>query len=100
MIIARIYFGRNIASENREVTDSEFDRFLSNEVCPLFQGFTVSDAIGYWQGERERSNVLEILCEDSPLIRADFQTIRAAYCARFNQDDVLVLVVPLSLLVV
>jgi hypothetical protein len=89
---ADLYFGRNVGAQEG-VTDADWQRFVETDIAPRFpDGFTISDAVGAWQGNdgkpvRERTKRLSIVLKggDQPKLEA----LRAVYKARFRQDSVM-----------
>lgn len=79
----RVFLGRQ--SPNGEVTEAQIRQFL-DDLAVSIQGFTAIEAVGFWQGHRERSLVLEF--SDT----APQQVLEAAnrYKSRFEQAAVLV----------
>jgi hypothetical protein len=82
----RLYLGHNIPGSAETVNVAEATRIVSR----AFEGFTVYEAVGYWQGKAERSTVYEILaCSDArPRIVALAQALKS----RYRQDSVLMTV--------
>jgi hypothetical protein len=88
-IVAELLFGRS------NVSDFNWDRFLSAEVTPRFpDGLTVYDARGQWRNpqtkaiSRERSKVVMIAMPPDPGNEAKLQEIVEAYKTRFKQQSV------------
>lgn len=91
MILSKLYLGRNIDKTGLTVTDDWLDRFLRDQVSPLFPGFTVIHAEGYWNGEPEKTTILEILHEPGDAFKV--ATIADHYKYLFHQESVLVLTI-------
>jgi hypothetical protein len=81
----RLYLGRNIGTDST-VSDEAFDAFLGDTVAPLFDGFTITQAQGFWKGTRENTTIIEILTDNE----AGIGIIARVYASRFSQDAVLV----------
>jgi len=81
----RIYCGRNIGSR-LGVTESQFETWLSQSVTPVFPGFSIQEIVGYWNGQREKSYVLEISTDN----RAGVDEVANSYLETFSQDSVMV----------
>jgi hypothetical protein len=88
-MVAELLFGRS------NVSDFNWDRFLSAEVTPRFpDGLTVYDARGQWRNphtgtiSRERTKVVMIAMPPDPGNEARLQEIVAAYKTRFKQQSV------------
>jgi hypothetical protein len=88
-----LYFGLNRKGGN--VTEAQWQSFLRSEVTPRFpQGFTVWQADGQWRRadgiiEHERSEVLRIVHEDTPAVRAALASLIAKYKRSYQQESVL-----------
>jgi hypothetical protein len=98
MTSAELFFGRSI-SEGKTVSDTDWQRFVDEEVAPRFPaGFTELDATGHWQRGRESLKegskllliVLPGLARDHPRL----DEIRRAYQIRFHQESVLLFETP------
>ncbi len=95
-IRVELYFGFDRQGQE-PVSDSEWIKFLSDEVTPRFpSGFTVLSAVGQYRGGdgsivREQSRVLLILYPKSEKRKngALIEEIRAAYKKQFRQESVL-----------
>jgi hypothetical protein len=88
-MVAELLFGRG------NVSDFNWDRFLSAEVTPRFpDGLTVYDARGQWRNpqtkaiSRERTKVVMIAMPPDAGNEAKLQEIIAAYKTRFRQQSV------------
>lgn len=87
MKVHRIYLGLKTAGGLRELTDQE--RALAvKTVAGSFEGFTMFEASGYWQGKREPAYVFEILDEST---RTVFE-LAAQLRERLDQSAVMVTV--------
>ncbi|MEM7427053.1 MAG: DUF3574 domain-containing protein [Pseudomonadota bacterium] len=89
-----IFFGRSIASGGT-VSDLDWLSFLSAEIVPRFpDGFTVTDAQGFWRGpdgdtKVERSKMLIVAHAPGQANETLFDEIIDAYKTRFKQKSVL-----------
>lgn len=72
----RMYLGRNIPGTNKGVTPEEFSIFLYSIVTPIFEGFTVYEATGFWKGQAENTS--------------EVNSIASAYRKQFMQESVMV----------
>ena len=70
------------------VTTDEMKDFIETNVVPYFDGFTVSLSIGYWEGKRELTTVIEI---SLPVEKAHSEVFAIATNARdlFGQEAVM-----------
>lgn len=90
MIVFRLYLGRTIPDRNdSRVSDAEFQDFLSHAVSTRFPCYTVYDAKGVWEGEEEKSTVLEIIA-DARRCTEKIVLVAKIYKEWFNQVSVLV----------
>lgn len=91
---AELFFGRNIGGREG-VSDADWMQFVDKEIARRFpDGFTVSDATGAWRGAdgrlvRERTKRLLVILKAGD--EARLAALRAAYKARFRQENVLLL---------
>jgi hypothetical protein len=75
--------------EGEPVSEDEWNLFLVEEVCPVLESFSITDALGFWRGEPEPCRQLTFITQD----HWDATTVHAVashYKDRFNQDSVLV----------
>lgn len=88
---AIFYFGADIQGKTL-VSDSQFATFCKDVITPLFKGFTVVGAQGYWEGKPEPTRVVTILqtAETVEFFDSACHTIAQAYALQFSQESVLV----------
>ena len=94
-LVAELLFGRS------NVSDLNWDRFLSAEVTPRFPGgLTVYDARGQWRNpqtraiSRERTKVVMIAMPPDAGNEARLQEVIEAYKSRFKQQSVGLMIRP------
>ena len=95
-IRTELFFGRN-KPDGTEVSQEEFDDFLSVTITPEFpDGLTVLDAVGQFRDAdgniiREKAKILILLYPSSAKRQSSrkIERIRTAYKDRFNQQSVL-----------
>ncbi len=80
-----MFFGRNIGT-NGYVDDINWSLFTES-IDKHFDGYTISDAIGCWKGNKEKTKVVSILCK-SAKDEQRIKTLCRLYCSMFNQDSV------------
>lgn len=85
----RLFFGRNIPTGGA-VSDSQLSEFLTRAVTPVFPGFTLAHASGYWNGEPEGTAILSVLHDGREETFRALDRIALAYRAAFSQESVLV----------
>jgi len=93
-ILYRGHFGRAIGTNGDSVSDEQLNDFLKEIVSTKFRGFSLMHLDGYWNGQADKSFVLEIITseDNAPFITA----IASAYCSLFSQDAVLFYSTPVS----
>jgi hypothetical protein len=72
------------------VTEDEWNRFLTEEVCPVFTSFSVREELGFWNGEPEPIKVITIISDNDELSAVGVYAIAQTYRNLFNQEAVLV----------
>ena len=88
-----LYFG--LTRQAGTVTESEWRAFLRQHVTPRFpDGLTVLEAQGQWRRadgriSRERSKVLLLVHDDTPVARATLGELVSRYKRMFEQESVL-----------
>ena len=87
-IADRLFCGRSIPGGG-EVTDADVDRFLDEVVTPRFPGFTSWSAVGSWQGEEEKTLVLEFVHPYGRDFDTKVREIAEEYRKRFRQQAVM-----------
>ena len=83
-----LFLGRTTTLEDKEVTESDLNRFIKNHVHPFFPGFTVFSAKGFWHGLSEDTTILYVLHAWDE--RRFIEYIAKTYKEQFNQESVLV----------
>ncbi len=99
MLSVRLYFG---LTENRKlITDTAWEDFLARTVTPRFPGgYTVTNAMGRWRDQktnaiaREPSRIIEVDAPDTKELRDKAEEIRKTYTARFHQQSVGIVTMP------
>lgn len=64
MKVHRLYLGLKTSDGLRELTPAEREAAVVT-VGAMFQGFTLFEASGYWEGKREPAYVFEVLDEST-----------------------------------
>ena len=52
----QLFLGLN-RPDNEIITTEQFNAYTSEVLDTLFDGYTISDAVGNWKGEREQSTM-------------------------------------------
>ncbi|NES06102.1 MAG: DUF3574 domain-containing protein [Okeania sp. SIO2F4] len=87
----RLYFGRNF--DGGEVSDEQFQTFVSNEIASRFIGLTHFDAQGRVRDSdgnilSERSKVVTLLLEDTEANETAIQEVLGVYQQEFSGSGV------------
>jgi hypothetical protein len=94
MITTSIFMGANIPDAGT-VSDTMFSNFVNNEIASRLDGFTLTEAKGYWKGQPERTFVLTVLHDDADNgASMACEEIAESYKTQFRQDSVLVTSLP------
>ena len=80
----QLFLGRNIPDAGT-VTPAMMQQFIREQVCPRFDGFTVTEGIGFWKGEQEQVTILTFITDDADSVAA----IAEAFKIGFKQESVL-----------
>jgi hypothetical protein len=97
---AELYFGTQCGPGCTPVSDSDWERFVADQVAPRFpKGFTVLPARGHWLSDGgpqdERTHVLMVIYPaDDQDAAYRLQDLRRLYRASFRQEAVLEIDVP------
>ena len=88
-----LYFGRNIDKDGmyKHVDNLAVAEFINEVVTPRFDGFTMIDSIGYWQGKQEQSFIIRIIAEETGDVYIKLSDIRQEYKKQFNQESVMLI---------
>ena len=90
MLRVELYFGRSVQG-GRPVSDSQWNRFVTQDMTPRFPGLTVLDAQGAWRDERqmrERTKLVIVVLPDEPAAREQISAVAESYKTRFHQKSV------------
>lgn len=91
---SEVYFGMS-RPDGSLVSATEWQEFMNQEVTPRFPaGLTVLESSGQWRNlrggiDREPSKVLILVHARDRATEAQVDSIRKAYCARFEQEAVM-----------
>jgi len=80
----QLFLGRNIP-DSGTVTKAMMTRFIREEVCPRFDGFTVTEGVGFWKGDQEQVTILTFITDDADSVAE----IAEAFKVAFRQESVL-----------
>ena len=76
-----MYLGLN-RPDNEIITTEQFNAYTSEVLDPMFDGYTITDAVGNWKGEREQTKIVSICTEYKLLV----QKASNLYNEFFEQD--------------
>ena len=85
----QMYLGLN-RPDNEIITSEEFNAYTSEVLDSMFYGYTISDAVGNWKGEREQTKIVSICTEYKDLV----QKAANLYKEFFEQDAVAISTLP------
>jgi hypothetical protein len=88
--LVRIYCGRNIPGTNKTLTKAEFEFFVNDVIVPLYQGFTIIEATGFWNGKAEKTFIIEIFTNNELETDCKVSQIAETYVSRYHQEAVAV----------
>ena len=80
----QLFLGRNIPDAGK-VTNEMLDAFIATEVTSRFDGFTVTEGIGFWKGQQEKVTFLTFITDEATKVAE----IADAFKSAFRQDSVL-----------
>ena len=91
----QIYLGRVIPTpqfgheETRRVTDKLFNKFVKQNIVPRFKSFSITQSIGYWNGDPEDISIVTVTSEQY-FDAIDVHKIAKEYCEQFDQEAVFI----------
>ena len=85
----QIFLGLN-RPDNETVTIEQFNAYTQEVLDTLFDGYTITDAIGNWKGEREATKVVSVCTEYKNLV----EKAANLYKEFFEQDAVAISTLP------
>jgi hypothetical protein len=80
----QLFLGRNIPDAGT-ISKAMMQTFIREEVCPRFDGFTVTEGVGFWKGEQENVTILTFITDEVDNVTA----IAEAFKTAFRQESVL-----------
>ena len=76
--------------DNEIITTEQFNAYTQEVLDTMFDGYTISDAVGNWKGEREQTKIVSICTEYKDLV----QKAANLYKEFFEQDAVAISTLP------
>ena len=70
-----MYLGLN-RPDNEIITTEQFNAYTQEVLDTMFDGYTISDAVGNWKGEREQTKIVSICTEYKDLVQKPQTFIR------------------------
>ena len=80
----QLFLGRNIPDAGK-ISKAMMQTFVREQVCPRFDGFTVTEGVGFWKGEQEQVTILTFITDDADSVAE----IAEAFKVAFRQESVL-----------
>jgi len=80
----QLFLGRNSPSAGT-VTKGMMSDFIRQEVSPRFDGFTMTEGVGFWKGEQESVTILTFITDEAHKVAE----IADAFKVAFRQESVL-----------
>ena len=80
----QLYLGRNIPGSGK-VSKALIQEFIAQEVTPRFDGFTMTEGVGFWKGEQESVTILTFITDEADKVAE----IADAFKVAFRQETVL-----------
>ena len=76
--------------DNETITTEQFNAYTQEVLDTMFDGYTITDAVGNWKGEREQTKIVSVCTEYKNLVT------KAAnlYKEFFEQDAVAISTLP------
>lgn len=87
------FFGTKINKNNilSRVTKKDWNGFINYYIKDKISSFTISQHIGYWNGERELTYSLSVYhCKDDIDLIDNLKNIGKTYVDIFNQDEIII----------
>ena len=76
--------------DNETITTEQFNAYTKEVLDALFDGYTISDAVGNWKGEREQTKIVSVCTEYKNLV----EKAANLYKTFFEQDAVAISTLP------
>ncbi|MCG8529709.1 MAG: DUF3574 domain-containing protein [Desulfovibrionales bacterium] len=83
----KLFFGMS-RPEGGGISMRQWQNFEQNTLAKTFEGFTVSDAIGYYKGLPERSKVVTLIIQEKEMEKV--RLLARKFARSFNQESVMV----------
>ncbi|MDA0127832.1 DUF3574 domain-containing protein [Vibrio sp. MarTm2] len=89
----QLFFGLSIPNGGN-VSQTEWNDFVSDHIASRFDGFNIVDSTGYWKGKAETSKIVTIILKQEELGKAE--SIAHAYATLYHQDSVMLVQSPVT----
>ena len=89
----QLFFGLS-KPEGGGVSLVQWRNFERKTLAKTLEGFTVTDAVGYYKGKAERSKVVTIVAHENDMDK--IETVAQKYARRFGQESVMLIKLPIG----
>ena len=89
----RLFFGLSLP-DGGAVSLYDWQTFETQQIAGAFDGFNVVDSTGYYKGKPERSKIVTLILHKKDFPKAE--KLAQSYARKFQQDSVMMVVVPVS----
>lgn len=87
-VLTTLFFGRSMPGGG-QVSESQWNAFVANEISARFPGFTVLSGEGYWQKTAEKSKIVLIAHHKTNEELTSITDLAQSYTRSFFQESVL-----------
>lgn len=82
----KIYLGTNDKDEHKKIkSNATIEKIIDTLALDKFDGYTLTDAVGHYKKEREKTYVIEIITDDEKSVKALAEALKVA----LNQQEIL-----------
>ena len=87
----RLFFGLSLPNGGA-VSLYDWQMFEKKQISRSFEGFNIVDSTGFYKGKPERSKIVTFIIEKKDIAKA--KELAKSYAQQFQQDSVMIVVVP------
>ena len=87
----RLFFGLSLPNGGA-VSLYDWQMFEKKQISQAFEGFNIVDSTGFYKGKPERSKIVTFIIEKKDIAKA--KELAKSYAQQFQQDSVMLVVVP------
>ena len=86
------YFGTKIKNDDirGSVTNKEWKKFVKNNIATRFNSFSVSNKLGYWNGDKELTHTLTLIHKADQKIMDNLIKLAKEYSLIYKQDEIII----------